>query len=668
VLVLWDVLVLTIAPWLAGSMALGRPLEWAEATGPWTPVAVVTAVVVLRGVRLYRRLWSQATVLDLERLLLGSLVALTLVVMAAGSAPALGARAGLATLLGLLLGAPLLAAPRVMRALMARHRTRSSTRDQTESGAPRARTLILGAGADARQLADALRDQPTKASARPVGFVCDEEALDGTLLGGLPVAAPVSRLAAVAQALGAQQLLLAVPDAPGADVRRWVALARDAGLAVRTVPSLAESSGTHRADGTTRLRDVRIEDLLRRAPRDGDPQVVRSLVADRTVCVTGAGGSIGSELCRQLAEAGARRLILVGRGENSVFEIDRELARRWPSVDRLPVILDVRDRHALRRLLDRTAPDVVFHAAAHKHVPYMEHEPSEALSVNVVGTWRLAEQCAEAGVQRFVLVSTDKAVSPVNAMGASKRAAELVVRAMAERVGQPWAVVRFGNVLGSRGSVVPTFLRQINDGGPVTLTDRRMTRYFMTIPEAASLVIEAGARADVAGALYMLDMGAPVAIADLASDLIRLTGHQPDRDIAIVETGLRPGELLHESLTRDDERLVCTSAAGIYSVETCDAADARRVLHAVPAIANALHHGVSDDDARTLLGLLVPEYAARATHGATPAADDAPVEAIDVFPTARAGRAGAGPRTPSALTPPSRSHTPESPIHASRTA
>jgi FlaA1/EpsC-like NDP-sugar epimerase len=329
-------------------------------------------------------------------------------------------------------------------------------------------------------------------------------------------------------------------------------------------------------------RDVRPEDLLGRAELVEDGNSLAAYLADQVVLITGAGGSIGSELSRQVARAGPRQLLLVGHGENSIYEIDRDLRQAHPDLNLRPIIADIRDQDRIGRVFAQFAPGVVFHAAAHKHVPLMEWNAEEAVTNNIFGTLAVASAARRHGAARFVMVSTDKAVDPVNVMGASKRIAEHVVQSLNGGSSTVFAVVRFGNVLGSRGSVVPLFREQIAAGGPVTLTDTRMERYFMTIPEAAQLVIGGGALA-TGGEIFVLDMGEPVRMIDLARNLIRLSGYRPDEDIAIISTGTRRGERLREHLL----------AAG----EIPRATSHRRILAATAAIA-------SEEQVMAALGLL----------------------------------------------------------------
>lgn len=336
----------------------------------------------------------------------------------------------------------------------------------------------------------------------------------------------------------------------------------------------------------TQIRDVRPEDLLGRAELVEEANLLAAYLADQVVLITGAGGSIGSELSRQVASAGPRQLLLVGHGENSIYEIDRDLRQAYPDLNLRPIIADIRDQDRIDRVFAQFAPGVVFHAAAHKHVPLMEWNPEEAVTNNVLGTLAVASAARRHGAARFVMVSTDKAVDPISVMGCTKRIAEHVVQSLNGDSGTVFAVVRFGNVLGSRGSVVPLFREQIAAGGPVTLTDTRMERYFMTIPEAAQLVISGGALA-TGGEIFVLDMGKPVRMIDLARNLIRLSGYRPDEDIAIVSTGSRRGERLHEHLLAAGEVPRVTSHRRILAA-TATVASEEQVMLALGRLREAV--------------------------------------------------------------------------------
>jgi FlaA1/EpsC-like NDP-sugar epimerase len=341
----------------------------------------------------------------------------------------------------------------------------------------------------------------------------------------------------------------------GTRLRRVLTLAESAGLQVRTLPSfdeLLDESVT-----VNKVRPVRVEDLLRRAPVEISESSIRELVAGRTVLVTGAGGSIGSEISRQVAVLGARQIVLYEQAETPLFYIDEELRRRFPSTGVTAILGDVTDEEQIRRAFQRTHPDIVLHAAAHKHVPLSEVNVARAVWVNVRGTRLVAEAARDAGCGTFIYVSTDKAVDPTSVMGATKRIGELLVQSIGAAADGRFIVVRFGNVLGSQGSVVELFRQQIEYGGPLTVTHPEATRYFMTIPEAVRLVVFAGAVGQP-NEIYILNMGEPIRILDLAQDLIRLSAPLGDKDLQIVFTGLRAGERLHEELFRDDEEVVPT--------------------------------------------------------------------------------------------------------------
>jgi FlaA1/EpsC-like NDP-sugar epimerase len=338
----------------------------------------------------------------------------------------------------------------------------------------------------------------------------------------------------------------------------------------------------------SRLREVQIVDLLRRESTLVDDERVGEILAGRSVLVTGAGGSIGRELCRQIARWGPSELVLLGHGENSIFEAMLELRESFPSVVMRPVICDVRDLPRLESIFDKYQPEIVFHAAAHKHVPLMEVNAEEAVTNNILGTRNVVEAALLNQVKKLVMISTDKAIRPVNIMGATKRMAEMIVLNEGRRAGQAFSVVRFGNVLGSRGSVVPLFKRQIARGGPVTVTHPDMQRYFMTIPEAVHLVLQAAA-IGTGGETFVLNMGEQVRILDLAEDLIRLSGLEPGRDIEITFSGIRPGEKLSEDLWDEDHTFEPTSHPEIYrlvSQEELSATDLERVVYELISLAN----------------------------------------------------------------------------------
>ena len=417
------------------------------------------------------------------------------------------------------------------------------------------RALVLGAGHAARLLLAGIQHQGWVV----VGLLDDDRAKLGQRVGGVAVLGPLDEAAHWARVHGITHLVIAMPSATPAQRRRALDLAVTTHLPVLTVPGAAEllEGGTPQT-----VRDVRPEDVLGRQPVTLDEGGISECLSGRVVMVTGAGGSIGSELCRQVARYGPRRIVLAELSEFALYTIEQELTAAFPAVPLVRLIVDVKDLEGLRAAMRAWRPDVVFHAAAYKHVPLMEEDNAQiALRNNTVGTWHAARAAAESGVERFVLVSTDKAVNPTNVMGASKRGAERVISHLAAQVAAQggrtrFMAVRFGNVLGSSGSVIPKFKEQIARGGPVTVTHPEITRYFMTIPEAARLVVQAAVMGE-GGQVFVLDMGEPVRILDLARDMIRLSGHALE-DIPVVFTGLRPGEKLYEELLADDDTTVPT--------------------------------------------------------------------------------------------------------------
>ncbi len=413
--------------------------------------------------------------------------------------------------------------------------------------------LVIGAG-DAAQLI--LREM-LKSSAlgyTPIGLIDDDPRKKNLRLHGIRVLGTTDELPHILSDNKPDEVLIAIPSASGAHRQKVVEVAHAAGVPVKTLPGLYELiSGD--LDLAGQIRPVQVEDVLGREQVEVDFEQIASYLRDQTVLVTGAGGSIGAELCRQIARMGPTRLILVDNAETPLFEIERELVSERDFTAAIPKLIDVKNRKALRReVFEKYQPTIVFHAAAYKHVPLMETHPLESVRNNVVATKIVAELAAEFEVERFVLISTDKAVNPKTVMGQSKALCEWIIESLGHRRDVPtrFVAVRFGNVLNSSGSVIPTFRKQIEKGGPVTVTTREMTRYFMTIPEAVSLIVQAGAIGG-RGRVYVLDMGEPVKIIDLARNMIRLSGKEPETEIPIEFIGVRPGEKLHEVLWNDGE-------------------------------------------------------------------------------------------------------------------
>ena len=445
------------------------------------------------------------------------------------------------------------------------------------------RVLVMGAGNAGAIIVREMQANPGLALV-PVGLLDDDVSKVGMTIHGVLVQGTRDDIPRLVHEEHIDEVIIAMPTAPGQAIRDVVTICQQAGVAYKTMPGIYELISGQVS--VRQVREVRIEDLLRRESVHMDGREAGRYLADAVVLVTGAGGSIGSELCRQIARHQPRQLLLLGHGENSIFHVMLELQDRFPRLAVRPFIGDVRDYERLTAIFARHKPGVVFHAAAHKHVPLMETNVAEAVINNVFGTQSLLQAAEDHGVDRFVLISTDKAVNPVNVMGATKRLAELLVQDVARRSGRAYVAVRFGNVLGSRGSVVPVFQHQIAAGGPVTVTHPDMRRYFMTIPEAVQLVLQAAALGH-GGEIFVLDMGEQVRVVDLASELIRLSGLEPGRDIEIVFTGPRPGEKMSEELFGTGEEPGPTQHQKIlvaHGNNTWDSGDLARHLRELEAL------------------------------------------------------------------------------------
>ena len=412
-------------------------------------------------------------------------------------------------------------------------------------------TLIIGAGDMGAVVARELVKNPSLET-KPIGFLDDNPEKLKQQLHGIPVIGRLKDLSKTIRTFNINEVIIAIPSASGGAIRGIIDTCRKNKIPFRTMPGILELIGGKA--NVTRLREVEISDLLRRPPTQINEELVGNILAGKTVLVTGAGGSIGQELCRQIARWNPGKIILLGHGENSIFETFQVLKENYPSLKLVTSIADIRDASRMEQEFTKNKPQVVFHAAAHKHVPLMEVNVEDCILNNVLGTKNVIHACKKNDVEKLILISTDKAIRPVSVMGASKRLAEMLVLDEAESSGKPYSVVRFGNVLGSRGSVVPIFKRQIAQGGPVTITHPDMKRYFMTIPEAVYLVLQSTGMGR-GGETFVLDMGEQIKIVNLAEDLIRLSGFEPGKDIEIVFTGMREGEKLSEDLWNDDRKL-----------------------------------------------------------------------------------------------------------------
>ena len=468
-------------------------------------------------------------------------------------------------------------------------------------GVKQVRIMIIGAGSASETVIREMKEKKSVRNFIPVCIIDDDRSKIGTTLHSVPVVGNRDTIIENAQKRRIDEIWLSIPSAPKAEQAKILEICKQTSCVLKLIPGLDSIlKGSVHIDN---LRKVEVEDLLGREPVKFDMENVSAYIKDKVVLVTGGGGSIGSELCRQIAGYLPKQLIVFDVYENNAYDIRNELRKKYPALDLVTLIGSVRDHKRVEAVFELYRPQIVFHAAAHKHVPLMEDSPNEAIKNNVFGTFKTAKAADMYGAEKFVLISTDKAVNPTNIMGASKRLCEMVVQYFNDRSATEYVAVRFGNVLGSNGSVIPLFKKQIADGGPVTVTDRRIIRYFMTIPEAVSLVLEAGTYAK-GGEIFVLDMGKPVKILDLAENLIRLSGYTPYKDIDIEFTGLRPGEKLYEELLIDTANLKKTANNLIYVDDPPPLApDFREKI-------DHLYNVMLDDsvDIRALMKELVPTY------------------------------------------------------------
>ena len=580
--------------------------HWVLAIVLWLAVSVPMKLLVFYWFGLYRRFWLYASVDDLLLIAVATGVGevASAALLFAVVLPLVGSQAfprsspfidGLLTLL-------VVGGPRFAVRLMGQRRERERRHQQRKVDS---QVLIMGAGSAGAMIVKEMRANP-QLGLVPLGFVDDDRNKHGVRIHGVPVLGDREQIPDLVAEYGVDEVIIAMPTAPGREIRSILSICNQIGVPARTIPGLYDILSGQVS--ISAIRNVELEDLLRREPVRTDTSAVEAMLRGLRVMVTGAGGSIGAELCRQIAHCSPQSLILLGHGENSIFEVANELRWSWPKLTVETVIADIRDLDRLGRVFGRCRPDVVFHAAAHKHVPLMEANASEAVTNNVLGTAHLLRLAEDTRVRRFVLISTDKAVNPSSVMGATKRVAELLIQESARRSGQAYVSVRFGNVLGSRGSVVPLFRQQIARGGPVTITHPDVRRYFMTIPEAVQLVLQASALGR-GGEVFVLEMGELLRIADLAKDLIQLSGLEVGRDIEIVYTGLRPGEKLFEEIRLAGEEYTPTCHDKIFV--------SRNGLQITPGFADLSGHvdeliGLAQvgDEAqiRTKLQQLVPEY------------------------------------------------------------
>lgn len=600
-----DCLVLSVAFWLSFlfRFEFQFPSPWSQIALMSWPYALIIQYSVLLAFGIPLLSWRYLGLRETRRICYAVITSCIVMVGARLAISALGSTVRLGALPLGMIGMNMcltfvgLVGIRAARRLYGEAQDRKRIDPRTELEA----VLLIGAGEAGVMVAREISARPDLGFT-PIGFLDDDPRKFGMRIGGLPVLGPTSQIKEIAGRRNVKRAMITIANASGTTIRRIALACREADLETKIIPGIYEIVGER--VNLSRIRPVAIEDLLGRDPVQLDETQVASSIAGQVVMVTGAGGSIGSELCRQVCRFAPRRLVLVERFENALFEIHRELLAAFPHLAITPRIADVCDAPRMAEIFGEDRPRMVFHAAAHKHVPMMEENPGEAIKNNIGGTRKLADLADRFGVDRFVLISTDKAVNPTSVMGATKRVAEIYTQALSHRSKTHFITVRFGNVLGSNGSVIPIFKEQIARGGPVMVTHPEMERYFMTIPEASQLVMQAGAMGK-GGEIFILDMGKPVKIVDLARDLIVLSGLHAD-DVQIEFVGIRPGEKLFEELATDSEHADKTAHPKIFigRVRPMALDEAVRGIDKLLELSNE-----TATDFKAALRGLVPEYA-----------------------------------------------------------
>ena len=561
------------------------------------PYWVIVTGVVFYAFRLYHSIWYYVGLEELRSLIEAYIV--LLVLYGAGMLFMHLHMPRSYYFMGYVLSMILTGGSRISYRLLSSWLRRGSERDARKEAADR--VMVIGGGAAGQAV---IREMMTSShlNTKVCCVIDDNPNKKGRTLEGIPIVGGRDDILEKVREYGITRIVYAIPATTGANRKAILNICKDAGCRMQTVPGVYQILNGEVS--MTKLRDVEITDLLGRAQVEVNNDEILRVLKDKVVMVTGGGGSIGSELCRQIAGSGPRTLIIFDIYENNAYEIQQELKRKHPELHLVTLIGSVRNTNRVNAVMEKYHPEIVFHAAAHKHVPLMEDSPNEAIKNNVEGTYKVAKAAARFGVKKFVLISTDKAVNPTNIMGASKRLCEMVVQMMNRQSDTDFVAVRFGNVLGSNGSVIPLFKKQIAEGGPVTVTDKRIIRYFMTIPEAVSLVLQAAYYAH-GGEIFILDMGEPVRIDDLARNLIRLSGYVPDEDIPIVYTGLRPGEKLYEELLMDEEGMTETENKLIYIGKPIEMDD-EDFKQKLQLLDNASR--MESDEIKEIVAQIVPTY------------------------------------------------------------
>ncbi|QHQ61132.1 polysaccharide biosynthesis protein [Anaerocolumna sedimenticola] len=597
-LIILDTILINIASFSAllirFDFRLGQiPTNYAEAVLSYTIINTVTSIIVFFLFRLYNSLWKYAGIDELVNIIFASMIA------------------GLLQLIGMhfifTIHVPRSYYPLSTLFMMAlisisrffyRYVRRLSKRHH---GSSQSRIMIIGAGEAGSSI---IREISVSGYVKGTVICAIDDSKDklGSYIQGVKVVGGRDKIIEAAEKYDITDIFIAMPSASRKVIKKILEICKETGCVLKILPGMYQI--INEEVSITRLRDVEIEDLLGREPVNIDMEGIMSYVKGKVIMVTGGGGSIGSELCRQIVKHKPRQLIIVDIYENNAYFIQQELKSEYPDLDLVVLIASVRNSNRMNWIMEHYKPNIIYHAAAHKHVPLMEDSPNEAIKNNVGGTYKMAKAADAYSVEKFILISSDKAVNPTNIMGASKRICEMIIQAFNKRSKTEFVAVRFGNVLGSNGSVIPLFKEQILRGGPVTVTHPDIIRYFMTIPEAVSLVLQAGAYAK-GGEIFVLDMGEPVKIAELAKNLIRLSGYEPGRDISIEFTGLRPGEKLYEELLMDEEGLQDTKNKLIHIGKPIEM-DEEAILREVEELDSAAKE--ETDDIRTRVKQLVPTY------------------------------------------------------------
>lgn len=575
ILALVDSIIVMLVPLLALLVRFDGSIEdyYFKMLMDLLPIMLIVRIACFYGFGLYHRLWRYASINELIAIV-GSVTLSTLILIAYTSwaGPMIPKSIHLITWFLTILA---IGASRLGIRLLSHFRHRTSKAFN--------RVLIVGAGDAGAMIAREINNRYFD-NKKIIGFIDDDPYKQQQMIYGTKVLGKREDINHIVPTYQISEIIIAMPSVGGQTIREIVSLCKNNGCTIKILPGIYEL-----IDGKVAIRQLRkidLEDLLRREPVRLNIDEIAGYLRDKRILVTGAGGSIGSELCRQIASLLPSELILLGKGENSIYEIDRELREKYPEMVLRSVIADVRDKNRIDQVFCEYKPEVVFHAAAHKHVPLMEMQPAEAVRNNIFGTKTVAEAADRMGTETFVMISTDKAVNPTSVMGATKRVAELIIQYMNEVSATKFVAVRFGNVLGSRGSVVPLFKKQIARGGPITITHPDMKRYFMTIPEASQLVLQAGSMAQ-GGEVFVLDMGEPVKIVDMACDLVELSGLTPHKDIEFNYTGLRPGEKLFEELLTAEEGTTATKHQKIY-VANLKQMDEKKLMRELQALQSAV--------------------------------------------------------------------------------